>query len=272
VGSNPTPSAWKTPGSARHHASHYALRNCNLPRWSGPSRAATILNASRNKAGTMMKRRRVRALEVPFSDSWRSLLGANLRWWCALDDGDRARMEDLIRIFLAEKSFEGTRGFEPTEEMRVLIAAQACLLILGLDYDLYRDVTSIIVSPSVLHQPGSRYLDGGIVSDDHPGLAGQAMLHGPVLIVWDSLSDQARHPGRGHNVVIHEFAHKLDMRDGASDGVPPMSAELKRRWEPKLRSMLQGLRDGTVDDLDGPILPNCLPLPPRPSSTLPPAC
>jgi len=199
----------------------------------------------------MMKRRRVRALEVPFSDSWRSLLGANLRWWSALDDGDRARMEDLIRIFLAEKSFEGTRGFEPTGEMRVLIAAQACLLILGLDYDLYRDVTSIIVSPSIVHQPGSRHLDGGIVSDDHPALAGQAMLHGPVLIVWDSLSAQARHPGRGHNVVIHEFAHKLDMRDGATDGVPPMSAELKRRWEPKLRSMLQGLRDGTVDDLDG---------------------
>jgi len=197
-----------------------------------------------------MKRRRARALEVPFPDSWRGLLGENLRWWSALDEGDRRRMEDLIRMFLADKSFEGTRGFEPTEEMKVLIAAQACLLILGLDYGLYGDVTSVIVSPTIVPHPGPRRLDGGIVSDDHAALAGQAMLHGPVLIVWDRLSDQARHPGRGHNVVFHEFAHKLDMRDGASDGVPPMSAQLQRRWEPTLRSILQRLRDGAAVDLD----------------------
>ncbi len=197
-----------------------------------------------------MKRRRAKALEAPFSDSWRALLGERLTWWPALDATDRLNMEDLIRTFLAEKLFEGTRGFEPTEDMKVLVAAQACLLILGLDYGLYRDVTSVIISPTIVHQAGPRHLDGGIVSGDPTALAGQAMLHGPVLIVWDQLSRQFRHPGRGHNVVFHEFAHKLDMRNGASDGVPPMSAELKRRWEPALRSTLQRLRDGAQVELD----------------------
>ena len=197
-----------------------------------------------------MRRRRAKALETPFPDSWRTLLGERLGWWSVLEDADRLRLEDLIRTFLAEKTFEGTRGFEPTEEMKLLVAAQACLLILGLDYGLYRDVTSVIISPTIVRHSGPRHLDGGIVSGDHAALAGQAMLHGPVLIVWDELSRQFRHSDRGHNVVFHEFAHKLDMRNGASDGVPPMSAELKRRWEPALRAILRRLRDGAEVDLD----------------------
>ncbi len=133
--------------------------------------------------------------------------------------------------------------------MKVMIAAHACLLILGLHFDFYSDVTSIVISPTVLRQRGPRHLDGGIVSDEAVMVSGQAMLHGPVLIVWDRRSD-GTHPGTGHNVVFHEFAHKLDMRDGATDGVPPMSAELKRRWEPAIRSILQRLRAGSAAELD----------------------
>ncbi len=198
-----------------------------------------------------MKRKHHKALQSRFPDSWRMLLGEKLRWWSMLGDADRERMEDLIRVFLADKSFEGTRGFEPSEEMKVQIAAQACLLILGLNYDFYDDVTSVIVSPTIVYHNGPRHLDGGIVSDDHAALSGQAMLHGPVLIAWDRLSDQALHPDRGHNVVFHEFAHKLDMRNGSGNGVPPMSAELKQRWEPALRSILQRLRQGNAVSLDG---------------------
>ncbi|MBU1866564.1 MAG: zinc-dependent peptidase [Actinobacteria bacterium] len=197
-----------------------------------------------------MRRKLRKALEVPFPERWRALLAERTWWWPTLGEGERARLEDLIRLFLAGKSFEGTRGFEPTEEMRVLIAAQACLLILDHDFGLYDDVTSIIVSPSAVPHRGPRRLDGGIESDEGTMLAGQAMLHGPVLITWDSASNQARHPERGHNVVFHEFAHKLDMRNGAPDGVPPLSAELKERWEPALRSILQELRDGTAAGLD----------------------
>ncbi len=197
-----------------------------------------------------MRHRTHRALREPFPDSWRTYLSENLGWWSRLGESDRSRLEDLIRIFLAEKTFEGTRDFAPTEQMRLAIAAQACLLILGLDYDYYEDVSSIIVSPTVVRHHGQRHLDGNVMSSDNPLLSGQAMLHGPVLIVWDRLSDEARYPERGHNVVFHEFAHKLDMRNGMSDGVPPMSAELKSRWEPIILSILQRLRDETSTGLD----------------------
>ncbi len=197
-----------------------------------------------------MKRRLRKALAAPFPERWRALLAERTWWWRTLGEEERIRLEELIRMFLADKSFEGTRDFEPTEEMRLMIAAQACLLILHHDFGLYDDVTSIIVSPSAVQHRGPRRLDGGIESDDGAMLAGQAMLHGPVLITWDSAANQALHPERGHNVVFHEFAHKLDMRNGAPDGVPPLSAELKGRWEPTLRSILQGLREGTAAGLD----------------------
>lgn len=197
-----------------------------------------------------MKRRTHKGLRGPFPDAWGELLEDRLPWWTRLTEDERLRMEDLIRMFLTDKSFEGTRGFEPTEEMKLIITTQACLLILGLDYYLYRDVTSVIVSPSIFQHQGPRRLDGGVVTSDNAMLAGQAMLHGPVLIVWNQVSDQARHQSNGHNVVFHEFAHILDMRDGAADGVPPLSAELKRRWEPTLQAVLLRLRDGDEVDLD----------------------
>lgn len=173
-----------------------------------------------------------------------------LPWWNDLSRAERLRMEDLIRMFLADKTFEGTRGFVPAHDMKLVIAAQACLLVLGLDYSLYRDVTSVIISPSVFRHQGPRRLDGGVVSTEKALLAGQAMLHGPVLIVWNQVSDLARHQSTGHNVVFHEFAHILDMRDGAADGVPPLSGELKRTWEPTLLSVLRRLREGDDVDLD----------------------
>ncbi len=196
-----------------------------------------------------VRRKLRKALRTPFPEAWRELLAARTRWWATLSDAERARMEDLVRMFLADKTFEGTRDFEPTEEMRVMIAAQACLLILGLDFAYYDDVASIIVAPTVIRQRGPRHLDRGIFSDEAVELSGQAMLHGPVLIVWDQAAHQARHPERGHNVVFHEFAHKLDMRDGIVDGVPPMNAALAERWGAVRGDLLARLRDGE-DGLD----------------------
>ncbi|MDH3307599.1 MAG: zinc-dependent peptidase [Acidimicrobiia bacterium] len=197
-----------------------------------------------------MNRKSARALSVPFPDEWRSALARDLRWWSTLDSDERARMEDLIRVFLADKTFEGTRDFDTTEEMRLMIAAQACLLVLGLEYAWYDDVTSIIVSPTIMTTRRPRNLDGGVVSGDTTRLAGQALLHGPVLIVWDQARRQARNPERGHNVVFHEFAHKLDMRNGAVDGVPPLSRELASRWQPEMASLLSRIRAGEAPTLN----------------------
>lgn len=197
-----------------------------------------------------VNRRAARALKTPFEESNRQLLAARLGWWSNLEASERMRMEELIRVFLVDKTIEGVLGYAPDDEVRMLIAAQACLLILGLDYGYYDDVSAVVVSPGPVFQQGSRRLDGGVVSDDHPRLAGQAMLHGPVLLVWDRAANDARHPERGHNVVFHEFAHKLDMRNGTADGVPPLSATLAERWRSQMPELLARLRAGTPMPID----------------------
>lgn len=197
-----------------------------------------------------ISRRATKALLEPFPNESRQFLAVRLGWWSTLDESEQLRMEDLIRVFLADKTIEGVVGYTPGEEVRLLIAAQACLLILGLDYRFYDDVSAIVVSPGVVVQRGSRRLDGGVVSDDHPALAGQAMLHGPVLLVWDRVANDARHPERGHNVVFHELAHKIDMRNGAADGVPPLSTSLTERWGEQMPALLGRLRAGSPMPID----------------------
>ena len=89
----------------------------------------------------------------------------------------------------------------------------------------------MLVHPTTVVLTGEHSQVAGIVSDGPMPILGQAELHGPVTIVWDAVNDEARHPGSGHNVVFHEFAHRLDMLDGAADGTPPMgSVEQSERW------------------------------------------
>jgi MtfA peptidase len=187
----------------------------------------------------------------PFPDEWRDLLAQRLAWWPLPAADERAVLEELILGFLATKRFEGVREFSVTVDIKVTIAADACLLIVGLDLGWYRDVSTVIVYPSVAVRPGTRLLDGGIRSDDPIPLAGEAMLHGPILIAWDQVVGAARHPERGHNVVFHEFAHKLDMADGAANGVPRMpNREAYRRWEAIMGAALTDLRSGRPRFID----------------------
>jgi Mlc titration factor MtfA (ptsG expression regulator) len=182
---------------------------------------------------TPRQRRRRRALQAPFPQEWRDLLADRVAHWCFLDDTERERLEALVKAFLVEKEFEGAGGLTVAEDVRVTIAAQACLLLLGLDGDYYRDVHSIIVYPSTVMRrgpQGSAVLPGA-VTEEPAALLGEARLHGPMVIVWDQALAQARHPERGHNVVYHEFAHKIDMADGAADGTPPQrDRAAHRRW------------------------------------------
>lgn len=198
----------------------------------------------------MLKKRLQRALEAPFPEDWRHILSAELHWYAALDGRERQRLEEHVRVMLADKSFEGTVGFTPTHEMCLLIAAQASLLILELDYEMFGDVSAVIVSDAVIKHDGARNIDGGVLTDGTMRLAGQARLHGPVLISWHELRLQMTHPERGRNVVLHEFAHKLDMRDGAVDGTPPLSSALAGVWRPTMDSMLERIRSEDVGPLD----------------------
>lgn len=134
-------------------------------------------------------------------------------------------MLELTRELIEKKNWEAARGFELTQEMRVIIAVHAALLILELDHRYYRNVSAIIVHPSTVVLTGQRASAvSGAVTDTPMPIIGEARTHGPVSIVWDAAQKEARHPERGHNVIYHEFAHKLDMLDGTADGMPPLAS------------------------------------------------
>lgn len=179
----------------------------------------------------MFARRRLRRelIDRGFLPEWRELLARQLRHWNRLTEAERGRLEELTLDLMATKRWESARDFELTEEMRVLIASQAALLILGLPDDSYRKVTTIIVHPTGLVMEGEHSLGGGLVSDEPMPVIGLADHSGPVVIAWDAALASARH-ARGHNVVFHEFAHHLDLLDGTVDGTPPIAdpAEFER--------------------------------------------
>jgi MtfA peptidase len=127
------------------------------------------------------------------------------------------RLRELALLFLAEKEFVGAHGVEVTEVMRVAIAAQACLLVLELGLDWYRGWHGIVVYPGDFRVRRREVDEAGVVHEWVDDLAGEAMPGGPVVISWDAAAHD-----RHMNVVIHEFAHKLDMLNGAADGLPPL--------------------------------------------------
>jgi Mlc titration factor MtfA (ptsG expression regulator) len=170
--------------------------------------------------------RRSRARTRPFPPEWKSFLYANVAHYCMLDDVERAELHAMTQVLLEEKHWEGCGGLVLTDEIRVTIAAQACLLQLRLPHDYYRNVQSVLVYPSTVIPPEHhlRVFDlGGTPVKIPVPIVGQALGQGPVILVWDAVLHGARNPEQGHNVVYHEFAHKLDMLDGVADGTPPIA-------------------------------------------------
>jgi len=173
----------------------------------------------------LTNRRRKKLVEAQFPPAWEEIIQRNVAHYCMLDDDERAHLCSLIQVFIAEKYWEGVGGLTLTDEIRVTISAQACLLLLGLPHNYYQNVLTIIVYPSTVVPPQRKlgFFETPLepVEDVHP-IIGQAFQQGPVIIIWDAALHGGRHPELGHNVVYHEFAHKLDMLDGAADGTPPL--------------------------------------------------
>jgi len=170
-------------------------------------------------------RRRAETRQRPLSPEWEAYITTNVAHYAVLDAAERVELSATMQVLLEEKQWEGCGGLELTDEIRVTIAAQASLLLLGLDHNYYRNLESILVYPTTVvppeHRPGVFEQITGPIDMPVP-LLGQTSPIGPVILVWDAVLHGARHPGRGHNVVYHEFAHKLDMLDGTADGTPPL--------------------------------------------------
>jgi Mlc titration factor MtfA (ptsG expression regulator) len=179
----------------------------------------------------LKKYRRRRLLATPFPAGWLAYLKDNVALAASLTPSERARLQDNLRVFIAEKNWEGCGGLTITEEIQVTVAAHACLLLLCLEHDYFRRVLSVLVYPSAYRDPGEHPRDFGVVDDGSEGREGEAWYRGPVVLAWDAVLANGRDPSLGRNLVLHEFAHQLDFLDGASDGTPPLkSREQYRRW------------------------------------------
>ena len=161
---------------------------------------------------------------------WRETL-ESLPFLAGLDAGEAAKLKELAERFLAEKEFTAAGGLELTDAMYTSIAVQGCLPILNLGLGYYRDWIGIVVYPDEFVIPRTVEDEFGVVHEYDDVASGEAWEGGPLLISWRD----AQMAGDGYNVVIHEFAHKLDMRNGEADGVPPLPAGISRReWEDTL--------------------------------------
>lgn len=204
---------------------------------------ATVWWRRRRRA---VSRERLRA--QPFPPAWRRLLERNMPLYGRLSAPERERLEGHIQVFLVEKRFEGCGGLEMTDEVRVTVAAQACLLLLEHDIGCYSDLRSILVYPTTVvpeyaHMPQH----GGIVHEPAPVL-GESWGHGAVILAWDDVQRGAATIDDGRNVVFHEFAHQLDQEAGEADGTPHLdNISAFRTWGRVMREHFVRLREATEE-------------------------
>jgi MtfA peptidase len=168
-----------------------------------------------------------------------------------LDASDQARLRVLATLLLHDKSLEPVQGLELSPSQRTWLAALACLPILKLGLHWYRGWHSFVIYPDTFVPEREFRDEAGVVHRHHTPLHGEAWQQGPVILAWEAVA----HAGEGHNVVIHEMAHKLDMLNGEANGFPPLPARMNRRaWVRVLggafRHLEQRVQEGYPPPLD----------------------
>lgn len=158
----------------------------------------------------------------PFPHSWAEFVARNVPYVETLREVEREELHGHIQVFLAEKRFEGCGGLSITDEIRVTVAAQACILLLHRNTDYYPELASILIYPSAYVVSGSRRTPDGLVAEGSQARLGESWVRGVVVLAWDNVLAGAADIHDGHNVVLHEFAHQLDQESGAGNGAPPL--------------------------------------------------
>ena len=196
---------------------------------------------------SLWRRRRIRTLPADAD----SLFARHLADWDHLSPTDRQRIRDAVTTLLETKKWQAASGFELTDAMCTVIAAQAALMSLGLGLEVFHQVDAIVVHPttmiSTVPRPGPI---AGSMTDEPVHLLGEAHHLGPVLLAWDAVRRDTRRWGHGMNVVIHELTHKLDMLDGMIDGTPPLPEPQRQRWIDVCTAEYDALRAGSADEAD----------------------
>ena len=166
------------------------------------------------------KRRRIRLASQPFPDEWLAIIEKNVPFFRLLPEADQKELQRHIQIFIGEKRFEGCSGLKITDEIKVTIAAQACVLLLHRRTDYYPGLDSILVYPRSYVARNVPKLIGGIVMEGTDIRLGESWHRGSVVLSWDNVRRGAADIHDGHNVVFHEFAHQLDSTGAKGDSSP----------------------------------------------------
>jgi MtfA peptidase len=177
---------------------------------------------------------------------WHTTLAA-YPFLAALSTRDQARLRELAAGFLARKQFHGAGGFQISDAVALAIAAQAVLPVLHLGLHWYDDFVGIVVHPDEVVANRVVTDDSGVVHEYEEVLAGEAMEGGPVTLNWKDVAAAGESARQGYNVVIHEFIHKIDMRDGAPDGCPPLpSRHARQAWMAVMQAEYEAFREKAI--------------------------
>jgi len=203
----------------------------------------------------LRERRRRRLRETPFPAQWRAIVERGFPLFRRLGADDQAELLGHMQVFLDEKKFEGCGGLQIDDEIRVTIAAQACLLLLHREPHYYPRLVSILVYPHAYVARSAQRLPGGIVSEEPSGRLGESWVDDIVVLAWDAVRTGASDANDGHNVVLHEFAHQLDQEDGTSNGAPILEHRSQYvAWARILGDEFKGLQSaaerGRPSDID----------------------
>ena len=191
--------------------------------------------------GWLRKLRRDEVLAQPVPEAWLTTIE---RWvlYDELDPGERARLLDIVKVLMAEKNWEGCGGLELTEPMCAVIAAQIALLILEIPHDHFAESESVLVYPSDYVVPGGVHVGDGVYTTESVR-SGEAWHRGPVVLSWARVHDDVEDEHASTNLVLHEFAHRLDMLSGVHNGTPPLEGRVDpQRWSDVMQASFDSLK------------------------------
>jgi Mlc titration factor MtfA (ptsG expression regulator) len=167
-----------------------------------------------------VERRRRRLRAKPFPSAWREILQRRMPYYGRLPRDLQRQLQGHIQVFIAEKAFRGCDGMEISDEVRVTIAAQACLLLLNRKAHYFPSLHQVLVYPGAFVVERLRPEPSGILQEERRALSGESWTHGQVILSWEDALEGAAIDDDGRNVVIHEFAHQLDQQKGYANGAP----------------------------------------------------
>jgi Mlc titration factor MtfA (ptsG expression regulator) len=193
--------------------------------------------------GFLRRRRRERLRSAPFPADWLGIIGRNAPFYASLPEVDRRELQGHVQVFLAETHFEGCNGLELTDEIKVTIAAHACRLLLHRGADVFPRLVTVLVYPRAYVAKVVEPIESGEVREGEEVALGEAWKGGGAIISWDDVRATIRGRNPGQNLILHEFAHILDMEDGASDGTPVLpNRERYASWVAVMEDEYERLR------------------------------